>query len=195
MEKHQDSSFTVSPAQSRRDEAKKISDAQFADDIVMVTNAAREAEELMQDMDTMSMSVGLNMNEIKTKYLLENIKKPEKIMNVGGKPPELVEDFLYLGAKIGNTVGDIVERKSKAWVACRSLRSIWKSDLPTDAMATHMSTDDVKLMDGLNLLRKQRDSSPNRLPYNLRRPNLAQKTIDQPGINTENTNIRPRLAQ
>ncbi|XP_014783219.1 uncharacterized protein LOC106878509 [Octopus bimaculoides] len=125
-------SFTVVLAQSRRVKAKKIPDAEFADDIVLVTNTTREAEELMQEVETVSMSVELKMNEIKMKYLVENIKKPEKIMNVGRKSLELVQDFLYLGAKIENTEGDIVERKSKAYTVCHSLRSVWTSDIRKD---------------------------------------------------------------
>lgn len=44
------------------------------------------------------------------------------------KPVELVEDFLNLREKIGNTESDRVERESKGWVACHGLRSVWKSD-------------------------------------------------------------------
>ncbi|CAI9741839.1 Hypothetical predicted protein [Octopus vulgaris] len=130
LEKQQDSGFTV--GLSKRVKTKKISDAEFADDIFLLANTVSEIEELMQEVETMSMSVALKMNEIKAKNLVENIKKPEKIMNVDRKPLELVEDFLYLGAKTGNTEGDIVEKKSKAWVACHSFRSVWKSDLCKD---------------------------------------------------------------
>ena len=47
---------------------------------------------------------------------------------MGGQPIELVNDFLYLGAKIRNSEEDIATRKKKAWTACHSLKSVWKSD-------------------------------------------------------------------
>lgn len=80
----------------------------------------------------MLMSVGLKMNENKMKCQVGNIKKPEKITNVGRKTLELVEDLLYLRAKIGKTDGDIIEKKGKAWVVCHSLISVWKLDLCKD---------------------------------------------------------------
>ena len=78
------------------------------------------------------MSVGLRLNETKTKYLVENIQEPEEMACVDGKPIELVDDFLYLGAKIRNTEEDLAERKKKVWAACHCLKSVWKSDLQRD---------------------------------------------------------------
>lgn len=49
----------------------------------------------MQEVETVLRSVGMKINEINMKYLMENIKKPEKIMNVGGMPLELVDDYLH----------------------------------------------------------------------------------------------------
>ena len=72
----------ITSAQRRRIDAKKISDAQFADDIALVTNTVEEAEEQMREMESISMSVGLTMNERKTKYTVENIKEPEGIVSV-----------------------------------------------------------------------------------------------------------------
>ena len=87
--------------------AKKISDTEFADDIALVTNTVKEAEELMREVEAVSACVGLRMNEQKTKYLVENIHEPEGITNMGGQKVELVNDFLYLGAKIRNSEEDI----------------------------------------------------------------------------------------
>ena len=45
LDKHPDLGFTLTPARSRRVKAKKISDTEFADDIALVTNTVKEAEE------------------------------------------------------------------------------------------------------------------------------------------------------
>ena len=66
LEKHPDLGFTLTPARSRRVKAKKISDTEFADDIALVTNTVKEAEELMREVEAVSASVGLRMNEQKT---------------------------------------------------------------------------------------------------------------------------------
>ena len=98
LEKHPDLGFTLTPARSRRVKAMKISDTEFADDIALVTNTVKEAEELMREVEAVSASVGLRMNEQETKYLVENIHEPEGITSMGGQKVELVNDFLYLGA-------------------------------------------------------------------------------------------------
>ena len=86
----------------------------------------------MREVEAVSACVGLMMNEQKTKYLVENIHEPEGITNIGGQKVELVNDFLYLGAKIRNSEEDITTRKKKARIACHSLKAVWKSDLRRD---------------------------------------------------------------
>ena len=68
LEKQPDLGFTLTPARSRRVKAKKLSDTEFADDIALVTNTVKEAQELMREVEAISASVGLTMNEQKTKY-------------------------------------------------------------------------------------------------------------------------------
>ena len=132
LKKHQDIGFTLTPARSRRVKVKKVSDTEFADDIALVTDTVKEAEDLMREVERVSMSVGLRLNETRTKYLVENIQEPEEIVCVDVKPIELVDDFLYLGVKIRNTEEDLAERKKKAWAACHCLKSVWKLDFWRD---------------------------------------------------------------
>lgn len=47
----------------------------------------------MQYVKTVLMSVGLKMDEIKTKYLSVNIRKLEKMANVGEKSLEWGKDY------------------------------------------------------------------------------------------------------
>ena len=126
MEKYPYSGFTVTPAKNRRVKAQKIADTEFADNIALVTDTVKEADELMREVDEVVITVGLRMNESKTKYLVENIECPDQIVSVGGKSIELVEDFVYLGGRIRNTEHDLLERKRKAWLACHSLLAVWK---------------------------------------------------------------------
>ena len=56
----------------------------------------------MYTTEAVSASDGLRMNEQKTKYLVENIHEPDSITSMGGQQIELVNDFLYLRAKIRN---------------------------------------------------------------------------------------------
>ena len=74
------------------------------------------------------------MNESKTnlKYLVENIDRPETVTSTSREPIELVEDFVYLGGKIKNTVNDVLDRKRKTWSACHHLVTVWKSNLLED---------------------------------------------------------------
>lgn len=52
-----------------------MSEAEFINGIVLVRNTVKEAEELMQEAETVLISVELKIKEIKRKYLVENIKK------------------------------------------------------------------------------------------------------------------------
>ena len=94
----------------------------------------------MREVEAVSASVGLRMNEQKTKYLVENIHEPEGITSMGWQKVELVNDFLYLGAKIRNSEEDIATRKKKARTACHSLKAVWKSDLPNGLIVPRART-------------------------------------------------------
>ena len=96
LDKHPDISFTVTPVRGRRVKTKKVSDTEFADNIALMTDTVKDAEDLMREVETVSMSVGLRLNETKTKYLVENIQEPEEVVCVGGQRIKLVDDFLYL---------------------------------------------------------------------------------------------------
>ena len=128
LENHPDIGFTLKPARSKRHKAIKLADIEFADDIALLANSAIDAQTLLQTVEEIAASVGLKMNESKTKYMTEgNIEG--NITSLNGENIEKVEDFVYLGSKIRASESDIDARKAKAWAACHKLKQIWKSDL------------------------------------------------------------------
>ena len=106
-----------------------IVDAEFADDIALLSNDIRQADELLKRVERSAKKVGLHMNESKTKVLGVNIDTSGKITTDAGNTLETVEDFVYLGAWVESTEHDIKVRKAKAWAACHKLKTIWKSKL------------------------------------------------------------------
>ena len=129
LSKHPDSGFTITPARSRRVKAEKIADTEFADDIALLSDSIQEVQELLNTLEVEAAKVGLQMNESKTKYLIENIESPVPIVSKAGKSIERVGDFLYFGSWISTMERDIKIRKAKAWAACHKLKTLWKSKL------------------------------------------------------------------
>ena len=121
LENHLDIWFTLKPARSKRHKAIKLADIEFADDIALLVNSAIDTETLLQTVEEISASVGLKMNESKTKYMTEGIIEGN-ITSLNGENIEKVEDFRAFES-------DIDARKGKAWAACHKLKQIWKSDL------------------------------------------------------------------
>ena len=121
--------LTLVPAKSRRVKPVSIVDAEFADDIALLSNDIRQADELLKRVERSAKKVGLHMNESKTKVLGVNIDTSGKITTDAGNTLETVEDFVYLGAWVESTEHDIKVGKAKAWAAYHKLKTIWKSKL------------------------------------------------------------------
>jgi hypothetical protein len=94
----------------------------------LANSSAIDAQTLLQTVEEIVASVGLKMNESKTKYMTEgNIEG--NITSFNGENIKTVKDFAYLGSKIRASESDIDARKAKAWAACHKLKQFWKSDL------------------------------------------------------------------
>lgn len=127
--------FTISPARSRRYPAEKITDADFADDLALLTDTLEEAQQMLRTLEEVAKTVGLTMNESKTKYLSVNLNSEEEdqvLTGVSGVTIERVNDFVYLGSWIANTEHDFRVRKAKAWASCHQMKKIWTSNLRQD---------------------------------------------------------------
>ena len=129
LSRHPEIGFTIKPRQSRRVKAVRVSDTDFADDLALITDTVTEAEKLTQEIEKVAATVGLQMNEGKTKFMTQNIEVPGTLMSVNNKSIEHVKDFTYLGSRLKSTESDIRVRKGKAWGACHSLKKLWNSDL------------------------------------------------------------------
>ena len=86
--------LTLVPAKSRRVKPVSIVDAEFADDIALLSNDIRQADELLKRVERSAKKVGLHMNESKTKVLGVNIDTSGKITTDAGNTLETVEDFV-----------------------------------------------------------------------------------------------------
>ena len=126
--------FTLTPRQSRRHPAKKLSDVEFADDVALISETIKEAQKFLTSLEKAAECVGLHMNEGKTKYLCKNIPRPipAPLISSAGSVIEEVDDFVYLGSWIASSEHDFLVRKAKAWAACHKMKSIWRSDLRRD---------------------------------------------------------------
>ena len=126
--------FTIRPRQCRRHPAEKLADVEFADDVALITDTIKEAQAFLLSLEDAARSVGLHMNEGKTKYLFVNTPRPvpAPLVSSKGCGIEEVEDFVYLGTWIASSEHDFLVRKAKAWAACHRMRTIWQSDMRRD---------------------------------------------------------------
>ena len=106
----------------------KITDADFADDLALLTNKLEEAQEFLLSLEKASNAVGLHLNESKTNYL--PINSPHGIVKASsGMVLDAVDDFVYLGAHLDNPEHEFAVRKTKAWAACHQMKKIWSSKM------------------------------------------------------------------
>ena len=129
IEDKQQLGFTISKAQSRRYPAKKITDADYADDIALLSDFVQDAQIILHNLETASKEVGLYLNAKKTEYMCFN--QDGDIKTLDGEQIQKVTQFTYLGSNT-NTEKDITIRIAKAWKALDKMTKIWKSDLDTN---------------------------------------------------------------
>ena len=110
---------------------KTITEADYADDIAILANAAAQAESLPHSLEQAAAGIGLHANAHKTEYMCFN--QTGDISTLNGSSLKLVDKFTFLGSSVSSTETDIDMRLTKAWTAISRLSGIWKSDL-TDKM-------------------------------------------------------------
>ena len=111
-----------------------MTDVDFANDLALTTDTAEQAQDLLLSLELAANSVGLHLNESKTKYIRVNLSESDTtvIKAASGQEIEQVDDFVYLGSRIMSAEKDFDVRKAKAWGACHQLKTTWKSGMRRD---------------------------------------------------------------
>ena len=65
----------------------------FADDIALVSEGIKEAQEMLNRVEKSAKQVGLSMNTGKTKYMSYNTNQQFEIKTIDGSNLKMVEDF------------------------------------------------------------------------------------------------------
>ena len=130
-DKIRENGFELTKKRSRRYPAKTITDADYADDIVLLANIPNQAETLLHSLERAAAGIGLHVNAHKTEYMSYN--QTGHISTLDRTSLKLVDEFTYLRSSVSSTEKDIDTRLTKAWTAIDRLSIIWKSDL-TDKM-------------------------------------------------------------
>ena len=107
--------FELTKKRSRRYPAKTITDADYADDIVLLANTPNQAETRQHSLERAVAGIGLHVNAQKTEFMCFNQKGD--ISTLDGTSLKLVDKFTYLGSSISSTEKDIDTRLTKAWTA------------------------------------------------------------------------------
>ena len=122
--------FTLTQRRSRRHPAKKITDADYADDIAVLSDYLDDATKLLHRIEQLAMAIGLYVNAEKTEFMCINQDTSIGMKSYNGDDVKQVSDFKYLGSYIASTENDVNIRLGKAWTALNKMNNIWKSNLP-----------------------------------------------------------------
>lgn len=125
--------FQLHPRKSSRHPAVYLTDADFADDIALISNSIENAQILLNSLESAANCVGLYLNDSKTEYM-SFTKSNDSIDNmiiktVKGYILKRVDDYKYLGSFASSSEKDFKARKGMAWSACNDLNKIWTSKL------------------------------------------------------------------
>ena len=121
--------FTITPRKSRRYPKEALTDLDFADDISLLSDQIRQAQELLGSVELECKKVGLGLNGPKTKYMAYNVDVDQPLCTIDGTTLEQKDDFKYLGSWADSSQKDIDVRKGLAWKALNDMNSIWRSEM------------------------------------------------------------------
>ena len=95
----QSDGITLKRRQSSRNPEEVLSGLAYGDDIALLENVLKEAEDLLHRVEEASQSIGrLFFNAGKTKFMRLNPPSDGQILSLDGSEIGKVDDFLYLGS-------------------------------------------------------------------------------------------------
>ena len=127
VDKCNEYALTLELVRTRRFSNKKITDADYADNLTLLSDNSYNAQKLFHILEQSAGFFGLHANATKTEYICYN--QNGLIATLNKTPLKKVDDFVYLGSNITATEKDVLIRISEAWSALDQLRTIWKSTL------------------------------------------------------------------
>ena len=113
---------------------KYITDLDFADDIMLISDDAGNAQKQLNSVDVMARRVGLKINRAKTEFMMVGNWSSSLELRVSTGTINQVNDFKYLGSWLLDCTKDFEIRKALAWKACTRLVKVWKSPSISNAV-------------------------------------------------------------
>ena len=101
IDKIKENGFKITKERSRRYPAKTITDADYADDIVLLAHAPALTGTLLHSLERAVAGISLHVNEHKTEYMYFN--QTGDISTLNGSSLKLVDKFTYLGSSVSST--------------------------------------------------------------------------------------------
>ena len=117
--------LTLKRRRSSHHPAVVLSDLDYADDIALLENTIKSAQDLLNRVEKACQDVGLFLNAPKTKYMHLNPLSNTTLVSSDGSPNELVQDFLE--DNYTDSGYDMNTHIGQAWSALNSLDKVWKA--------------------------------------------------------------------
>jgi hypothetical protein len=116
----------------------RLSDLDFADDLVVPTYSIPNAQHQLHGIQRVARQCGLELNvgKGKTEYMFfrgaDDDELPPPMVDLGGKTVQCVQSYGYLGLQPANVLAAFNKRKGLAWVAIVKLGQLWTHHIPSD---------------------------------------------------------------
>ena len=117
IENNSNLGFTLHQQRSRRHPPKMITDADYADDLCIISDLLNDATILLHRIEEAASKIGLLVNATKTEFMAFNQAHTGSIKSLRNQIIKAVQEFVYLGSNIASTKRDIEIRLAKAWSA------------------------------------------------------------------------------
>ena len=113
IDKMKDNGFKTTKERSRRYPAQTITEADYADDIVLQENTPSQTKTQLHSLERAAEGKGLHVNARKTEYMC--FYQRGDIYTLNGSSLKLIDKFTYPGSSVSSTETEIITGLSKAW--------------------------------------------------------------------------------